>query len=85
MDGKRQAHSSGLVGREKAYGLAFSASEETPPEGLMLLIDPRTEQGNWGNNQQRVSGVRLEGRDGPILAYGTLDPKSLEIGYIKLF
>ena len=44
----------------------------------MLILDPKTEYGNWGNPNQRISGVRLEGKDGPILAYGTLDPKSLE-------
>ncbi len=78
LDGKRQAHSAGFMGREKVYGLMFSAGPNGgPPEKVMLLIDPRTEQGNWGQNQ-RLSGVRLEGRDGPIAFYGTLDPKATE-------
>ncbi len=79
LDGKRQAHSRGLWGREKVYGLVFGRE----PDGsggtrVMLILDPKTEYGNWGNPNQRISGVRLETADGPIIAYGTLDPKSLE-------
>lgn len=79
LNGKRQAHSGGLWGREKVYGLVFGRDlEGNGGEQIMLILDPKTEYGNWGNPNQRISGVRLEGKDGPILAYGTLDPKSLE-------
>ena len=43
----------------------------------MLLLDPST-HADWTEGTQRVKGVRLEGRDGPLVAYGTLDPKTLE-------
>lgn len=79
LNGKRQAHSSGITGREKVYGLIFGANEDGQGgTQVMLLLDPRTEQGNWGHVAQRVSGVRLEAKDGPIVAYGTLDPQALE-------
>ena len=78
LNGKRQAHSSGFFGREKVYGLVFGADKDgRGGTKVMLLLDPKTEQGNWGQNQ-RISGVRLETKDGPIVAYGTLDPQSLE-------
>lgn len=78
LNGKRQAHSSGFLGREKVYGLVFGA-DETGKGGtqVMLLLDPATEQGNWGGSQ-RLSGVRLEAKDGPIVWYGTLDPQALQ-------
>lgn len=79
LNGKRQAHSSGMMGREKVYGLVFGANEDGQGgTQVMLLLDPRTEQGNWGHMVQRLSGVRLEARDGPIVAYGSLDPQALE-------
>lgn len=78
LNGKRQAHSSGLFGREKVYGLIFGADENGQGgTQVMLLIDPRTDHGNWINTQ-RIGGVRLEARDGPIVAYGSLDPQALE-------
>ncbi len=77
LDGKRQAHSSGLWGREKIYGLVFGRDfEGKGGEKVMLMIDPRKNKWNLANEQLR--GIRLEGRDGAIVAYGTLDPKSLE-------
>lgn len=79
LNGKRQAHSSGLMGREKVYGLVFGA--DANGQGgtqVMLLLDPRTEQGNWGHADQRISGIRLESKDGPIVSYGTLDPQALQ-------
>lgn len=79
LDGQRQAYSSGFMGREKVYGLVFGA--DTEGKGgtqVMLLLDPSTEQGNWGQSTQRISGVRLESRDGPIVTYGTLDPQALQ-------
>ena len=79
LDGKRQAHSGGL-GRERVYGLVF---DKTPGgEGgrkVMLILDPRTSWGNWSNPHQQIAGVRLETAEGPIAAFGTLDPKNLEI------
>ena len=79
LDGKRQAHSSGLMGREKVYGLVFGADADGQGgTQVMLLLDPTTEHGNWGHASQRISGIRLESKDGPIVAYGTLDPQALE-------
>ncbi len=77
LDGKRQAHSSGLWGREKVYGLVFGRDlDGKGGEKVMLMIDPKKNEWNWTNEQLR--GIRLEGRDGAIVAFGTLDPKSLE-------
>ncbi len=79
LDGKRQAHSSGFTGREKVYGLIFGANENGQGgTQVMLLLDPSTEHGNWGQTQQRISGIRLEATDGPIVSYGTLDPQALQ-------
>ena len=78
LDGKRQAHSSGLWGREKVYGLVFGRDEDGKGgERVMLLLDPRGKD-QWTSAHQTLSGVRLETAGGPLLAYGTLDPKSLE-------
>mgnify|MGYP001791273307 CR=1 FL=1 len=77
LNGKRQAHSGGFGGREKVYGLVFGADEVGQGgKHVMLLVDPRTED-SWSTNS-RMSGVRLEAKDGPIVSYGTLDPQSLE-------
>ena len=78
LDGKRQASSHGLFGREKVYGLVFGRDEEGKGgEQVMLLLDPATHH-EWLESTQRVKGVRLEGRDGPLVAYGSLDPKTLQ-------
>lgn len=78
LDGKRQAHSSGLWGREKVYGLVFGRDAEgNGGERVMLLLDP-SNSNDWSGSSQKLSGVRLETASGPLLAYGTLDPKSLE-------
>ena len=78
LDGKRQAHSSGLWGREKVYGLVFGRDEEGKGgERIMLLLDPRNSD-HWFGTGTKLSGIRLEMASGPLVAYGTLDPKSLE-------
>ena len=78
LNGKRQAHSPGFFGREKVYGLVFGADEHNQGgTQVMLLLDPKTEYGNWSGDQ-RISGVRLEAKDGPIVAYGSLAPQALE-------
>lgn len=78
LNGKRQAHSSGFFGREKVYGLIFGADEKGQGgTQVMLLLDPSTEYGNWSNSQ-RLSGVLLEAKDGPIVSYGSLDPQALQ-------
>ena len=78
MKGKRQAHSSGFFGREKVYGLVFGADEAgNGGTQVMLLLDPKTNYANWDVNQ-RISGVRLEAKDGPIVSYGSLDPQALQ-------
>ena len=79
LDGKRQAASHGLWGREKVYGLIFGRDEAG--EGgtrVMLIIDPRTDYSNWFSAHHHMSGVRLEAHDGPIISYGTLDPRSMQ-------
>ncbi|KCZ59589.1 hypothetical protein [Hyphomonas chukchiensis] len=79
LDGKRQAASRGLWGRENVYGLVFGRDlDGSGGEQVMFLIDPGLSSSNWSSGEQRVKGVRLEGRDGPLVSYGTLDPKSLE-------
>ncbi|HIG22834.1 MAG TPA: hypothetical protein EYG02_13815 [Henriciella marina] len=78
LDGKRQGHSGGF-GREKCYGLVFGKrADGTGGTKVMLLLDPSTSYGNWGNPHQQIAGVRLETADGPIVAFGTLDPKNLQ-------
>lgn len=73
LDGKSQAMSYGLWGREKVYGLVFGRDDMGEGgEQLMLIMDPRIKSSNV------LSGVRLEQAAGPLLAYGSLDPKSLE-------
>ncbi len=76
LDGQRQAHSSGLFGREKVYGLEFGREEGSNGHRLMLVIDPRVL--DWHSMHQKISGVRLEAASGPLLAYGSLDPRSFD-------
>ena len=77
LDGKRQAHSTGLWGREKVYGLVFGRDETGDGgERVMLIVDPRN--ADWSGMDGKVSGVRLEAADGPLFAYGTLDPKTFD-------
>lgn len=79
LDGKRQAASHGLWGRENVYGLVFGRDlDGSGGEQVMFLIDPGVGSSSWSSGEQRIRGVRLEGRDGPLVSYGTLDPKSLE-------
>ena len=78
LDGKRQASSHGLFGREKVYGLVFGrAPDGSGGEQVMLLLDPST-HADWTEGTQRVKGVRLESRDGPLVAFGSLDPRTME-------
>lgn len=79
VDGKRQAHSSGLWGREKVYGLVFGRQPDgSGGQQAMFIIDPSYVQDWSGHPSMAVSGVRLETVDGPLVAHGTLDPKTLE-------
>ncbi len=78
LDGTRQAHSSGLWGREKVYGLVFGRDDDgNGGERVMLLLDPRNSD-RWTGTGDTIAGVRLETAAGPLVAHGTLDPKSLE-------
>lgn len=78
LDGKRQGHSGGFS-REKVYGLVFGRDREgNGGTKVMLLLDPSTSYGNWGSRHQQIAGVRLETAEGPIVSFGTLDPKNLE-------
>ncbi|MEL7128604.1 MAG: hypothetical protein AAGK23_03575 [Pseudomonadota bacterium] len=77
LDGKSQAVSYGLFGREKVYGLIFGRDDDGHGgERVMLIVDPRSSY-NWSGSGS-VSGVRLERVNGPLLAFGSLDPKSME-------
>ncbi|MFN4025682.1 MAG: hypothetical protein ACK4MQ_12700 [Hyphomonas sp.] len=79
LDGKRQASSHGLWGREKVYGLVFGRDlEGRGGEQVMLILDPGYGSYDYSNNGQRLKGVRLEGKDGTLLSYGSLDPKALQ-------
>ena len=77
LDGKRQASSHGLWGREKVYGLVFGRDDEgRGGHQVMLVLDPAQSM-EWSNGAQRIRGVRLEGVDGPLVSFGTLDAKAL--------
>ena len=79
LDGKRQAASHGLWGRENVYCLVFGRDlDGTGGQQVMLLIDPGVGYSSWTTSEQRLKGARLEGKDGPLVSYGTLDPKSIE-------
>ncbi|MEM1151367.1 MAG: hypothetical protein AAGI03_12545 [Pseudomonadota bacterium] len=77
LDGKLQARSTGLWGREKVYGLVFGR-DEVGDGGtrVMLIVDPRDL--DWSGMGDQIAGVRVETANGPLLAFGSLDPKSLE-------
>lgn len=78
LDGKSQAVSHGLWGREKVYGLVFGRDENGEGgERVMFLIDPANAD-RWTGMDHRLAGVRLELASGPLLAYGSLDPQNLE-------
>ncbi|MEO0981495.1 MAG: hypothetical protein AAFX03_02455 [Pseudomonadota bacterium] len=78
LDGKVQATSYGVTGREKVYGLVFGRDADgTGGEQVMLAIDPRSAT-DWTNGDSFVKGVRLETAEGPLIAHGTLDPKTHE-------
>jgi hypothetical protein len=79
LDGSLQAASHGLWGRENVYGLVFGRDlDGSGGDQVMLLIDPWVSYSSWSGSEQRLKGVRLEGKKGPLVSYGTLDPKSLE-------
>lgn len=79
LDGKSQAISRGLWGREKVYGLVFGRDDKGEGgERVMLIVDPRKDYSDWFASHWNIGGLRLETVEGPLLAYGTLDPKSLE-------
>lgn len=79
LDGKTQATSYGLWGREKVYGLVFGSDPEdkTVGERVMLIVDPANAD-NWTGMDTRMAGVRLETASGPLIAYGSLDPNALK-------
>lgn len=78
LDGKRQASSHGLWGREKVYGLVFGRDlEGRGGEQVMLILDP-AQSYDWSHSGERIRGVRLEGRDGTLVSYGTLDANALK-------
>lgn len=79
LDGKRQASSQGLFNREKVYGLVFGRDEEgNGGHQVMLILDPGYGAFDYTHHGQRLKGVRLESVDGPLVCYGSLDPRALE-------
>ena len=79
LDGKRQASSHGIWGREKVYGLVFGRDADGHGgHQIMLILDPGCGNYDYSNNGQRLKGIRLENVDGPLVSYGSLDPKALE-------
>ena len=78
LDGKRQASSHGLFGREKVYGLIFGRDEEGRGGQQVMLILDTAQSYDWNHAGERLRGVRLEGVDGPLVSYGTLDAKALQ-------
>lgn len=77
LDGKTQATSYGLWGREKVYGLMFGRDiEGNGGKQAMLMIDPRNAD-QWFASSRQLAGVRLENVDGPLVAWGSLDPQTL--------
>lgn len=78
LDGKRQASSHGLWGREKVYGLVFGRDPEgRGGEQVMLILDP-AQSYDFSHAGERIRGVRLEGREGTLVSYGTLDANALK-------
>lgn len=78
LDGKTQATSYGFWGREKVYGLVFGRNEAGEGgERVMLIVDPANAD-RWSGLDHRLAGIRLEAAEGPIIAYGSLDPKALQ-------
>jgi len=78
VDGRRQASSHGLWGREKVYGLVFGRGPDgSGGEPVMLILDP-TQSMDLSLGAERIRGVRLEGRDGPLASYGSLDARALK-------
>lgn len=78
LDGKRQASSHGLWGREKVYGLVFGRDlEGRGGEQVMLILDP-AQSYSLAHAGERIRGVRLEGRDGTLVSYGSLDANALK-------
>ncbi len=78
LDGKRQASSHGLWGREKVYGLVFGRDiEGRGGQQVMLLLDT-AQSYDVSHIGERVRGVRLEGVDGPLVSLGSLDARALE-------
>lgn len=78
LDGQRQASSQGLFGREKVYGLVFGRDEDgRSGQQVMLILDP-AQSYNVAHAGERIRGVRLEGAEGALVSYGTLDAKALQ-------
>lgn len=78
LDGKRQAASHGLWGREKVYGLVFGRDlEGKGGEQVMLILDP-AQSYDFSHMGERIRGVRLEGKDGALVSYGSLEANALK-------
>jgi hypothetical protein len=78
LDGARQASSHGLWGRENVYGLVFGRDLEGKGATQVMLLLDTCAHSDWSGKHQHVPGVCLEGKDGPLVSSGTLDPKLIE-------
>ena len=77
VDGKAQHKTAGLWGRETVFGLVFGQDENgRGGERMILTVDPS--DADWTGMTRSASGVRLETATGPLIAHGTLDPKTYE-------
>ncbi|AXE62930.1 hypothetical protein BBF93_00950 [Hyphomonas sp. CACIAM 19H1] len=78
LDGKRQAASHDLWGREKVYGLVFGRDlEGKGGEQVMLILDP-AQSYDFSHVGERIRGVRLEGKNGALVSYGSLEANALK-------
>lgn len=77
VDGKAQHKSTGMWGRERVFGLVFGKDENgVGGERMLFTVDP--DAADWSGMTNDASGVRLETANGPLIAHGTLDPKTYE-------
>jgi hypothetical protein len=78
VDGRRQHQTAGLWGREKVFGLVFGADPKSPEAGERMIFTVDPNESDWTGMTDRAAGVRLDTVEGPLVAFGSLDPKELE-------
>lgn len=79
LDGQSQQISYGLFNRETIYGLVFGKDEEgNGGERIMLALDAAQDYSKMSESGGPPRGIRLETRDGPVLAYGSMDERAYD-------